>query len=193
MTFRRPRFPAKLTALAKLFQHSEKGVSGIEFAFCAPVLLILMAGGYDMSLRSQADRNGKNAASTLASLMGNENQWTKSDVDDLLAGGAWISRSIDASDVKVAISVLDVQSDGNLKVTASRALNRSPLQVGVSPPVDVPSNIQESGTSIILTQVDFSIRTPFSDAWPFYTEGGEFKISNYYLQRPRRGGNVVIN
>lgn len=180
-------------SLGNRFKLCREGVAGIEFALALPVLLIMVAGAYDISAKLMADRKGQNAASTLAALMGNESKWTKSDVDDLLAGGAWLARGNDTSDVKVIISVLDRQADGSIKVSASRALNSTPLQVGASPPVDVPTNIQESGTSIIMTQVKFSVQTPFSNAWPFYTDQGTFSISDYYFQRPRRGGNITID
>lgn len=188
-----PKAYRRLRAARASFARAREGAAGIEFAFVLPVLLVVAAASIDLSEALQANRKTNNVASSVASFVADQNQWTTSEVQDLMTAASFIMEPFETDDLKIVLSVLKVSDDGTVTVATSRAHGTSPLPTGSNPPVDVPGGIRIPKTDLILAQVDYSLATPFSTLWPVLTVRNRFEFSKYYFARPRRSKNVVID
>lgn len=168
------------------------GAVAVEFAVLTPIILIFIAGTYDLSSYIRAKAKAQHVAGTLASLLADQNHWSKSEVDDLLSGGASMLRIYSASDLVLILSVIEVQQDGSTKVKASRGLSGKAHPIGSPPPTTVPEGIKETTSDLILSEVGFKFSTSFSGLWSCCTQDGNFVMSDYYFARPRRGGSLEV-
>jgi len=79
-------FIAAACRLPDALAHCRKGVAAIEFAFIAPVVIVLFFGVIEGSAALSASRKTLLASTTLADLVAQETQVKKSDLDDLFTG-----------------------------------------------------------------------------------------------------------
>jgi Flp pilus assembly protein TadG len=178
--------------LLRRFAKGRQGVAAVEFAIVFPVLLILVAGSIDTSEALSASGRSTNVAATLAGFLADQNRWTTADVDELITAGSFMMRPYEAGSVKITLSVLKVAADGTARVTASRALGTTPLVVGSISPVAVPRKIGDPAVNLVLSQVDYSLATPFSALWPGFTVNNRFRLVKHYFARPRQNDTIVI-
>lgn len=179
-------------ARLRRFARGRDGVAAIEFAIVFPVLLIIVAGSIDTSEALHASGRSTKVAATLAGFLADQNRWTAADVDELITAGSFMMRPYETGSLKITLSVLKVAADGTARVTASRALGTEPLVVGSISPVEVPAKIGDPDVNLVLSQVDYSLATPFSALWPGFTVNNRFRLVKHYFARPRQNDTIVI-
>ncbi len=172
-----------IRGLFRRFKRSEDGVSAIEFAIIAPLMIMLYLGSVDLSLAFSIDRKATSAASALADLVAQDDVITDGEINDILAAGQAIIAPFPSQPMTVRITSLLADGDGDVEVQWSDADGRAPLPEGST--VDVPDGVLNPNTSVIMVEVEYLHRPIFSQLGV-----SEFNINETFYLRPRR--SIVV-
>lgn len=165
------------------FKRDDKGVSAIEFAIIAPLMILLYLGSVDLSLAFSIDRKATSAASALADLVAQDDVITDSEIADILSAGQAILAPFPAAPLTVRITSLLADGNGDIEVQWSDADGRAPLPEGST--VDVPQGVLNANTSVIMVEVTYRHQPIFSQLGV-----NNFNITETFYLRPRR--SIVV-
>lgn len=172
-----------LKSFLSRFKREEKGVSAIEFAIIAPLMILLYLGSIDLSLAFSIDRKATSAASALADLVAQDDVITDGEIADILAAGEAILAPFPSAPLTVRITSLLADGDGDIEVQWSDAQRRAPLPVGSA--VEVPDGVLDANTSVIMVEVTYRHSPIFSQLGV-----STFNITETFYLRPRR--SIVV-
>ncbi len=161
-----------------------RGVSAVEFAMIAPLIILFYFALVDVSMLIQADRRLTTTASTVGDLVAQDNATNDSDMDDIFAAAKAVMEPFDATLVKMRVSSLRMDASGDIEVTWSKAWNDSPLSCGSS--YTVPDGVLTPGESVILSQVELEYTPKIGK----FLSGSKQLQDHFYL-RPRRSLEVT--
>ncbi len=105
------------------FLRDVRGVSAVEFALLAPMMITLYLGGVEVSQAINIDRKVSMTARTLADLVTRVTAVTTADVNNILDAGTAVAAPYPASKLKVKISSLHIDNNNVVKVQWGRAKN----------------------------------------------------------------------
>jgi Flp pilus assembly pilin Flp len=135
------------------FWKSSAGVSSVEFALIAPLMLTLFLGMIELSDGLTAKRKVTAATSTVADLVSRANTISNSDVTDVYAAASAILAPFDTSEIEVRITSVVVNLDGTTEVGWGDALNTDALDPGDD--YILPSGLGLPGGSVIVGEVTY--------------------------------------
>jgi Flp pilus assembly protein TadG len=159
------------------------GVSAVEFAMIAPVMVLLYLGMVEISMALSADRKVTNAASALADLVAQDDVITDDEMVDILNAGAAIIAPFDAADFGVRISSVSMSLVGDVEVDWSDASGMMPRAAGSAP--GMPQGVMSPGRSVIWVEVTYAYEAPFREIT------GDFDIAEEFFLRPRQSLSVA--
>lgn len=169
---------------AKRFRNSDSGVSAIEFALMAPLMLIMFFGVAEISNYILAARKVANVASSMADLVTQDTVIDDTEMADIMGVLDVILRPFDPGTAEVRITSVVADDDGDTTVAWSDALHTSPLAVDL--PVTVPDDIVPNNQGVIMTEVSFTYTTLFG---MYLTDG--MTVSDTFYLKPRRSTQVL--
>lgn len=113
-------------ALARLIG-DQRGVSAVEFAMLAPVMIALYFGCVGISDGINIDRKVSLTAAALANLTAQSTTISKGDMTNILNASSAILAPYSASKLKMTVSCLHIDADKNVTVKWSETRNGSKL------------------------------------------------------------------
>lgn len=161
------------------FRRDEDGVSAIEFALVAPVLITLYLGSVQLTLALTADRKVTAAASTIGDLVAQDEFVTDSEIGDIIAAGHAILEPFTPAGFDVRITSVRMNSDEEIYVDWSDGYG-----LPAHPPdaeLDLPDGLLAPNNSIILVEVEYLYETAFSQL-----DYGTMTLTDSVFLRPRR-------
>jgi Flp pilus assembly protein TadG len=170
--------------LAKRFRTSESGVSAIEFALIAPVMLVMFFGVAEISNYILAARKVSSVASSMADLVTQDTVIDDDEMTDIMGVLNVILRPFDPSTARVRITSVVADADGETTVAWSEARNTAPRAENA--PITVPDDLVAPNQGIIMTEVSFTYTTLFG----MYLNDGMTVDDTFYL-KPRRSTQVL--
>jgi Flp pilus assembly protein TadG len=167
----------------KSFIRDRTGVSAIEFAMLAPVMIMLLLGTVELADVMTADRKVTSVASTAADLVAQSISVDDADIDDIFTAATAIMNPYSAAAIEIRITSVNV--DGTTtEVGWGDAYNTSAYAKGSA--FVLPAGIATDGASIIVGEVKF---THTSVIGQFL--GGPKEITDIFYMQPRRTLRVV--
>lgn len=160
----------------------KSGVSAVEFALIAPVMVLLYLGMVEISTALSADRKVTNAASALADLIAQDDVITDDEMVDILNAGVAIIQPLDADQFSVRISSVSMSLLGEVELDWSDSRGMQPRAEGSQP--TLPAGILAPGRSVIWVEVAYSYEAPFREIT------GDFDIAEEFFLRPRQSLSV---
>lgn len=162
----------------------QDGVSAIEFALIAPLMVTLYFGGIELSLLMQADRRVTTVAATVGDLASRETTLTNSDVNDIFLASRLLLSPLDSDVANIVLTSLVSDADGNVTVDWSDGCNATPRSQGTTVE-NLPSGIIPANGSVIFAEVDYK----FASVIGFTFQ--QRNLSDKFFLRPRRSNTVV--
>lgn len=166
------------------FLKDRAGVSALEFALIAPVMLILYLGCIELAFMMRSDRTITVATSTLGDLTARLDVAAQSDIDDIFAAVGFIfTGTVTEASSRMRVSSLIADANGAVTVVwsdATRMGARAPGSV-----VTVPNGIVSPGGSVIMAEIEFD----YDRGTGLFIKDGYVLDDTFYL-RPRRSGEV---
>lgn len=161
------------------FHRREDGVSAVEFALIAPIMLIFYLGVVEVSLALSVDRKVTSAASALADLVAQDDVITDDEMDQIMAAGPSIVAPNPAGPLQIRISSITMDLVGNSEVDWSDAQGMTPLAEGAD--FTPPNGILSPGRSVVMVEVVYLYDSAFAEIGV-----GRFNIEETFYLRPRR-------
>lgn len=171
-----------------------RGVSAVEFALIAPVMIVIYFGLIEFCQGYMAERRAGHAASIVADLVAQSGGTSRLDLDRTFAIGDTIMRPFTAAPLSIRVSSVIVDARGVATIQWSRAkASQAPGQGDALPArapgsilADLPPGLIENGQTLILGETQYGYQSAFAQALP---DGVTFKRS-YYL-RPRTADRIL--
>lgn len=163
------RFPRRLIK-------DERGVSAVEFALVAPLMVSLYLGCVEISGGVSADRKVSLTASTVANLVAQSTTLSSDDMNNVLDAATAIMQPYSASGLSITVSCIAIDGNKAATVKWSKARNGTPL----SGTANIPTDLKVPNTQIILAQASY-IYTPTVG----YTITGPLTLSDRMYMMPR--------
>lgn len=157
---------------------AKDGVSAVEFALIAPLMLLMYAGCIELSLMMQLDRKVTTSTATLGDLTARASLITNDDLDDIFEATRMIFQPNNIKAARMRVSSLR-EDNGQIRVDWSDGCNLpaySDNQV-----ITVPNNLVPTGGSVIFAEIEYDYTSKIGG---LFTNKQTLK-DKFYL-RPRR-------
>lgn len=136
------------------FLRQKSGVSSVEFALIAPLMIAIFLGMIEISDGLTAKRKVASATSTAADLVGRTKAVSSADIADVYSASKAILEPYNTTAIEIRITSVIINLDGTTQVGWSDALNTSTLVVG--DPYVLPPGIGFPGGSVIISEVAYA-------------------------------------
>ena len=160
-------------------RRDERGVSAIEFALIAPILIALYTGMVQLSLALTADRKVTAATSAIGDLVAQDDILTDGELANILEAGRAILQPYSAEGFNVRITSVRMDSDGDVFVDWSEGAGLAAHPE--NRPIDIPDGLLAPNNSVIFVEAQYRYTTPFKSL-----EIDIFDLSDSVYLRPRR-------
>jgi Flp pilus assembly protein TadG len=180
------RGTANIGLLRRLLR-DRRGVSAVEFALIAPVMITIYFGLVEFSQGYMAERRASHAASMVADLVAQSGGTNVQDLESTFMIGDLILRPFSSAPLSIRVSSVTVDANGVATVEWSGANNRN--LTGRAPRsvvTDLPPGLISTGETLILGETEYAYQSAFAQVIP---NGVTFKRS-YYL-RPRTTDRIA--
>ena len=175
----------------------KRGVSAVEFALLAPLLLLMYIGTVETGNLLTVKRRVETVASTAADLTAQVKQVSNADLADIVAAAASILTPYSTTPLKIVLSSVVADQNNSGKVAWSYASNGSGRAVGSS--YVLPTGTTVANSSVIVAEVTYAF-TPLLDLKPCQIltadpcfSPGTFNLQRTFYERPRRSLTVAKN
>lgn len=167
----------KRRSLIRRWSGDERGVSAIEFAMLAPVLILFYMGMTEFCQGFMAQKRMGHVSAMVADLIAQEETVTPTTVDDIFDIGGLIMKPFPTATLNQRVSSVS-RASGAATVDWSRGDGMTALAVGST--VTLPADLVEDGESVIVAEVTYDY-----DSAADYLMPGLTRFSHTYYLRPR--------
>jgi Flp pilus assembly protein TadG len=167
--------------------HDRRGVSAIEFAMIAPILILLYVGIAEIGNLATIYRRTSSVAATAADLTAQVKSVSTADLQDIVSASSSILTPYSTSPLKIVLSSVVADQNNNGKVTWSYANKGSGRAVNSA--YAVPAGLTEAGSSVIVAEITYAF-TPLVNLTSVFSPGA-FDIKRTFYTRPRRSLTVT--
>jgi Flp pilus assembly protein TadG len=157
------------------FSRDRRGVSAVEFALVAPMMIALYFGCVEISDGVAADRKVSLTAAALANLVAQSTSLSATDMNNVLDASTAIIQPYSASNLKMTVSCLSI--DANKNVTTKWTATRNG---GTGMTLTVPTDLKVASTQLIFAQVSYAYKPIVG-----YTITGTLTLSDQMFMMPR--------
>jgi len=175
---------SRLCTCALRFRKDRRGVSAVEFALLAPLMLVLYLGGVEVTQAVAVNRKTTLVAHTVADLVAQDTNVTNSEMTDILAASATVATPYTTSNLKVTVSSITIDATGKATVAWSDTLNGT--KRGVGSVITLPTALAVANTSLIWGEVSYSYTPMFG-----WVMTGVYTLSDAIYMRPRLANTVT--
>ena len=187
MSLRRLNGLITLKAFGKRFAVDGRGVSAVEFALIAPVLILLYLGMAELTLGMMASRRVGHLAATIGDLAAQSQTLTPDNISDLwkIGGNMLDPNPTTGTSLRIRLTSVTMGADKRALVDWSQSSNMNPYGSGAQL-TNITTNQIAVGESLILTEVEYSYDSPIGN---FFKSGTVFKET--FTHHPRNGAVVT--
>lgn len=164
-------------SLLRRLRADERGLSAVEFALLAPVLIAFYFGMAEFCQGFMAQKRMGHASSMVADLVAQEESVAIANLNDIFDIGGLIMKPFSATPLKQRVSSV-TRTSGVAKVDWSRGDGLTARSVGST--VTLPADLIANGESIVMSEATYDYDSPVDYLMPAIT-----KFSHTYYLRPR--------
>ncbi|MFK0297993.1 TadE/TadG family type IV pilus assembly protein [Brevundimonas sp. NPDC090276] len=168
----------------------QRGVSAVEFALLAPLMILIYFGLTEFSQAYMAERRVGHTAAMVADLVAQSGKTSTADLESVAAIGQMLMKPFPAAPLTTRISSVTVDAQGRAWVDWSYSSNAKTLKPlsKAEPITDLPSGLASDKESLIIGETRYEYKSAFKDVIPTLTTFGR----KYYL-RPRTVNQVICS
>lgn len=155
----------------------DRGISAVEFALLAPVLIAFYLGLSEFCQGYMAQKRMGHVAAAVADLVAQEDTVTRANLDDIFTLGGLIMKPFSTATLKQRITSV-TRTGTKVKVDWSRGDGLTARTTGSE--VTVPTDLLADGQSVIISEATYDYDSPADYLMPSVT-----KFSHTYYLRPR--------
>ncbi|WP_436643530.1 TadE/TadG family type IV pilus assembly protein [Microbaculum sp. FT89] len=162
----------------------ERGTSAVEFALILPVLILIYAGGVELSHAITVDRKLTTAGGSVGDLVAQGNIINQVEMDNIFSAAQAIMEPYSSATLKVVVTSVDITSKGD-KVLGSCSYHASARAKGSI--MSVPEGVRVEGTTLVITEVQYEYIPTIGQ---ILTES--ITLNDTFYMRPRQGEAVKL-
>jgi Flp pilus assembly protein TadG len=166
------------------FAVDRRGVSAIEFAIIAPLMITLYLGGVEVTQAVAINRKTTLVAHTVADLVAQVSKVTDADMQDVLTASSTVATPYPAANLTVTVSSIVINNAGVATVAWSDTLHGTARTVNSA--VTLDATLAVPNTSLILGEVSYSYTPTFGNIIT-----GTLVLSDKTYLRPRVSTTVT--
>ncbi len=171
--------------MLKRFFSDQSGLSAVEFALIAPLLILFFFSTVEIDSALTVDRRVSLAAGTVADLVAQDDEITTSELSAIYTAAAAIMAPFDPND-DIELIITSVRLDSNQpKVVWSRAHNATAHTTGQT--VNVPNTLLSGTETVIMAEVALDYDAPMAQVI-----NQTLRMTDTFYLRPRRGTSVCL-
>ncbi|MGB7335220.1 MAG: TadE/TadG family type IV pilus assembly protein [Salaquimonas sp.] len=176
------------------FKEETKGVAAIEFAFIAPLMLVMYIGTLEISNAVSANRKLSRVSSTVGDLLTQAECFSDTTLNDIVEISGDIMYPY-TNAVKIEINGVLITS-GTAKVQWSRAWNGG-VTKAVGAPYTVPNKIKIDDNFLLAAKIQMAYKPTIGwlttgDKFTVKTDTSAINMSEEMFLRPRIGNDIRI-
>lgn len=156
----------------------ERGVSAVEFAMLLPLMMSLYLGAVEVSQGIGADRKVTLTARTVADLVSQVSNVDNNSMTNSLNAASKVMAPFPSGNLKVVVTSVRVDAQGNATVAWSDSYNGSARAKGST--VTLPTALKVPNSSLIWSEVQYNY-TPVIG----YVVTGSLTLKDQIYMRPR--------
>jgi len=165
------------SSIMRRFAGDRRGVSAVEFALVAPIMIGLYFGVVEVSDGVSASRKVSLTAATLANLTAQVSTITSADMSNILDASSAVIAPYDPSKLKITVTCISI--DSTKKATAKWSVTRNGGAANTGT-MTLPAALAVASTQLILAQVSYAY-TPTVG----YNITGTVNLSDKMYMSPR--------
>ena len=178
------RIASTTAALLRRLRHDRRGVSAVEFALIAPVMILFYFGMAELTQGMMAQRRTSHIASAIGDLVTQSNSITNDQITDIFTIASAIMKPFPGGNaIKIRVTSITVDATGKAKVDWSDGQVMTPATVGAV--VTLPDGLVGNGETVIKAESEYVYVSPSNFVMP---SGTTFK-ETFYL-RPRKSDTI---
>jgi Flp pilus assembly protein TadG len=166
------------------FAGDRRGVSAIEFALLAPLMIGLYLGGVEISQAVGIVRKVTVTAGAIANLSAQATTISDADMTNIMTAATAIMAPYSTSTLKITVSCLTIDATGKVTVSWSDTKNGTARAVGSV--VTIPSALAVPNSSLLFSEVSYGY-TPAVG----YVITGSLNLSDKMYMSPRLSSTVA--
>lgn len=155
-----------------------RGVSAVEFAMLAPVMIAMYFGLAEFCQGFMAQKRMGHAASMVADLIAQRDVITGAQVDDVFQVGTLIMKPFSGTPLKLRVSSVTRGADGVARVDWSRGSGLTARTAAST--VTVPTGLIANGETVVMSEATYDYDSPVDYMMPAITT-----FSQTFYLRPR--------
>jgi len=176
-------FRRRWRALAR-FAGDRRGVSAVEFALLAPLMIGLYLGGVEISQGVGIYRKVTLTAGALANLSSQATTISNADMTNILDAGTAIIAPYSTTTLKITVSCLTIDANGKATVSWSDTRNGTARTVGSV--VTIPSALAVPNSSLVFSEVSYEYQPAVG-----YVITGSLNLADKMYMSPRLSTTVA--
>jgi len=159
--------------------YNEKGISAVEFALIAPLMVLIYFGCIELSLLMRVDRRVTTTASSLGDLTARLVTVSDADMQELFDAAAVTMQPYSAQTARMRITSVVDDGSGETRVSWSDGHNMTAYTEDAL--ITVPAGLVPTPGSVIVAEVEFE----YTSSLGFVLDTSQTLTDVFYL-RPRR-------
>ncbi len=168
------------------FLGDKRGVSAVEFALIAPILIMIYLALAELTLGMMASRRTSHLAATIGDLAAQSENLTDANITDLWSIGTSMMQPFDTgTSLKMRLTSITMQSNKVATVNWSQAQNMTKYSTGAAIS-SVTTDQIAVGESLMMTEVEYDYVSPIGNFLP-----GTSKFTDTFFHHPRNGQAVT--
>lgn len=174
-----------MTGLFLRFRRDRRGVSAVEFALIAPVMIAFYFGLCEFCQAFMAQQRMGHASATVADLVTQTEVISTGEISDIFSVGELIMSPFPADGLRQRVTSLTMDDRGRVRVDWSRGDGMTARAPGSR--VTIPAGLIAEEESVVMTEVEYDFDSPVDFVLPQVTE-----FTNTYYLRPRRVESISL-
>ena len=168
--------------LLRRFRRDIAGVSAVEFAIIAPVLITMYFGTIQITMALIADRKLSQTATTLGDLVTQDEYVTDTELAQILGAADAVMEPFPTNTLNLRISSVRMDENGDLFIDWSEVTGNYVAYSKGLEPTGIPDGLMTEGESIIWVEATYDYTAPLGPSAKF----GKFELQDNVYLRPRR-------
>jgi Flp pilus assembly protein TadG len=168
------------------FWRDRRGVSAVEFAFIAPVLVIFYCGMCELTEAMIAQRRLSHIASSIGDIVARDTQLTNARRTDVFKVGSVLMAPFPTSGLRMCIVSITSNAAGQDRVDWSEASNSPTNCPAANTIVDIPVSVLPASQSVIMSKASYDYESPIK-----LVSTKNFTFRRTFYLRPRLSDQVL--